>query len=546
MKKIDIYAPVVLVFVALSFLFASAPAFSTSCDRLAHLAVPHVTIASASVRDSLKVPDQPDIKLPEFCRVVATASPAQGSHIGIEVWIPVSDWNGRLEGVGNGGYSSRIYHFAMANALRHGYAVVGTDTGHTGDDLKFAMGHPERIDDWGYRSIHVMTRFAKLVVRDLKGRFPDYSYFVGCSTGGGQALSEAQRFPDDYDGILAGDPGNDRVNLNALFLWAYAVDYRVPGQQLTPAKLILLHAAALHACDGDDGVADGIISNPLSCHFDPSVLLCDGSNERHCLTPAEVETAKAIYAGVSHDGKLVYPGFEPGSESMSGSIFPGWSAYLTGLDAPKRVDFWKYWVFNDPAWDWHSFDFGRDVKYANQKLADVNSIDPDLRRFSSHGGKLLLYHGWSDPVVPPRSTIEYVKRVAAFMGSRRASGTVRLFLVPGMGHCVGGYGPLPDGNQWPPQTSHPHREASIGRNRDASRAAVPPSDPSRSFFGALVRWTEEGTAPNKVIGGQRLPAGKVRTRPICVYPRVAKWTGQGSSDNAANFVCVVPPTETQY
>lgn len=514
----------------------SSFAFSATCAQLTQLSVPHTTVVSAEILHALTIPGRPQMKLPEFCRVIATASPVVGSRIGIEVWIPISGWNGRFEGVGNGGYSSAINYYAMAEALRRGSAVAATDTGHKGADLKFVVGHPERIDDWGFRAIHVMTEFAKLVLRDFEGRFPEYSYFNGCSTGGGQALSEAQRFPDDYGGILAGDPGNDRVNLNTAFLWAYIADHRVPGQQLSESKLQLLHAAALRTCDGNDGIADGVIEDPPACRFDPTVLECKGDSTKDCLTPAEVQTAKAIYAGPSYGGKQIYPGFEPGSEILSGLPIGGWGTYLTGLPDPKRLDFWKYWVFDDAAWDWHSFDFNKDVKYANRKLAAVNSVDPDLRGFINHGGKLLLYHGWADPVVPPESTIQYFNRVTALLGNQRVAQGVRLFLVPGMGHCVGGYGPLPAGNQWPPQVS---------LQKDSSASLHQPEpDPHHDFLGALERWTENGDAPKSVIGSQKLLSGKLRTRPICAYPLIAKWTGQGSRDDAENFVCALPPVET--
>lgn len=500
--------------------------FGAECKRLAQLSLPHISIVSAEDRHSFDSSDGHQIILPDFCQVIASASPVPDSQIRIEVWIPISNWNGQLEGLGNGGYSSAINYPGMALALRRGSAVAATDTGHSGDDLKFADGHPEKIADWGYRSIHEMTAFAKMVVRAFEGRFPDHSYFNGCSTGGGQALSEAQRFPADYDGILAGDPGNDRVNLNAGFLWAYAADHRTPGQQLSTAKGELLHTAAIRACDGKDGVEDGVIDDPRTCHFDPASLTCNAKERESCLSPAEVETAQAIYAGPSYQGKSLYPGYEPGSESLPGLPINGWGTYLAGLDAPKRLDFWKYWAFGDPSWDWQTFDFNRDLEFANTKLAMVNAVDPDLHEFLARGGKLLLYHGWADPVVPPRSTIQYVDRVYALAVNQNASEGVRLFLVPGMGHCAGGYGPLPEDLR--PATSS-------GQSSTAST-----DDPDRSLFQALVRWREQGKAPDKVLAEQDLPSGKLRTRPICVYPKIAKWNRRGSSDDAANFVCASP------
>ncbi|HEY7837382.1 MAG TPA: tannase/feruloyl esterase family alpha/beta hydrolase [Terriglobales bacterium] len=521
-----------VILVLTACLATAAPAAAASCGQLAQLAPPNVTVASAQLLHQVILPYGPPLAVPAFCRVIAVATPAAGSRIGIEVWIPAAGWDGRLEGVGNGGYASSMDYGAMIAALRRGSAVAATDTGHTGANLDFVVGHPESINDWGHRAVHVMTEFAKLAVRDLEGRFPDYSYFDSCSTGGGQALSEAQRYPGDYDGILAGDPGNDRVNLNTAFLWAYVVDHRVPGQEITGDQLQLLQAAAVRACDRDDGVADGIISEPLRCHFDPATLVCKGSSTAACLTPAQVATAKAIYAGPSFDGKSIYPGFEPGSEAVPGTARGGWSSYLTDKSEPVRVDFWKYWVFNDPAWDWHTFDFNRDVTYANAKLAAVNSVNPDLRAFARHGGKLLLYHGWADPVVPPRSTIQYVERVNAVMGSAGAAQVVRLFLVPGMGHCSGGYGPLPDGNRPPPG-----RGRGAAQPAPASASTLPEPNPKSDFLGALEYWREKGVAPTQVMGSQTLSTGRTRTRPVCAYPKVARWNGHGSSDNAVNFAC---------
>lgn len=539
MRKLGHKMRRLLALASLGLLGTSASAAATDCGQLAKLTIPHVTVTSATVRHAVHMTKRPTQPLPEYCRVLATASLVEGSRIGIEVWIPTTTWNGRLQGVGNGGYSSNISHYAMAGALMQGFAVVATDTGHQGEGPKFAVGHPQSIIDWGYRAVHEMTQFAKLAVRDFKGRSPEHSYFVGCSTGGGQALSEAQRFPADYDGILAGDPGNDRVNLNALFLWAYVVDHSTPGKTLTPAELHLLSAAAVSACDKNDGVTDGIISNPLACHFDPSVLQCKAEDGKNCLSTAQVATAKAIYTGITQQGQVVYPGFEPGSEALKGSIFPGWNTYLTGLAKPMRLDFWKDWVFDDPNWDWRSFDFNRDRVYANRKLADVVSVNPDLRAFARHGSKLILYHGWADPVVPPRQTIDYFNAVVHRMGEAQASQTTRLFMIPGMGHCVGGSGPLPDDQWWPP------KGASRAESTHEQARKQPPANPKTSLFGTLMRWTEQGDVQKSVIASQRLSTGTLRTRPICAYPQVATWTGRGSSDNASNFVCRAAQGEAQ-
>jgi Tannase and feruloyl esterase len=463
-------------------------------------------------------------RLPEFCRVVALAKPVEDSAITIEIWMPSpGKWSGRFQGTGKGGYASNLEYSSMA--LEMGDATAGTDTGHTGGDLKFAVGHPERIVDWGYRAIHVMTETAKLVIRDYTGRFPNKSYFNSCSTGGGQGLSEAQRFPSDYNGILAGDPGNYRVDLNAGFLWAYAADHAHPDSSLDAAALKLLHNAAIAACDANDGVHDSLISDPLKCHFNPAVLECKQGESANCLTRSRVQTARAIYEGPRADGQTIFPGYEPGSEVLSEggqtSFLGSWHAYLTGLSEPRRVDFWKYWVFNDPLWDWRTFDYRRDVDYADVKVAAANATNPHLEGFAAGGGKLMIYQGWADPVVPPRAAIEYVNSVAAHTGRAGVDHFLRLFLVPGMGHCGGGYGPLPTGNQ-------------VGPEAATTKQLQNPDD---TFLAALERRVEKGVAPQRILASQTLPNGTRRTRPICPYPLVVKWTGKGSTNDASNFVC---------
>jgi feruloyl esterase len=501
---------------------------ASGCKSLRGLTIPDVTIESAyqvpSGSLTLPGPRIDFTHLPEFCRVSAVATPSRDSMVRIEIWIPnVGKWSGRFQAVGNGGYSGDIDYRAMARALEMGDAAAGTDTGHSGGDLRFGAGHPERIIDWAYRAVHVMTETAKLTIRDYAGRFPDYSYFNGCSTGGGQGLAEAQRFPLDYDGILVGAPGNYRTSLNAGFLWAFLADHADAESGLTGDKLALLNKAAITACDATDGIRDGIINNPLQCHFDPGVLACRQGEDTNCLSKSQVQTARAIYRGPHAEGKQLFPGYEPGSEIVKGAppAIGSWGAYLTGLPEPKRVDFWKYWVFDYSEWDWHTFDFRRDLVYANAKMDVVNATNPDLNAFQKHGGKLLIYQGWADPVVPPRASIQYVESVYADMGHARADKFVRLFLVPGMGHCGGGYGPLPAGNEFDPGA--------------ATTAQL--RDPDQSFLAALERWVERGITPHRIVASQVLASGVRRTRPICAYPQVAKWIGKGSTDDAPNFLC---------
>jgi len=298
-----------------------AAASGTSCADLQSLLIPDVTItASTQVGAGSFTPQETgqEYAVPEFCRVVGVARPTPDSAIGFEVWIPTaSAWNGRFQGVGTGGYDGSINYRDLARALDRGYAVASTDMGHTGGSLAFGIGAPERIVDWAYRAIHVTTDVAKLIVRNHMGRWPDYSYFVGCSSGGHQALSEAQRFPADYDGIVVGDPGADRVHQTAAYLWSWLALHDDDGAPLvTQSDLRLLTQSAIAACDGDDGVEDGVIDDPRRCGFDPASLTCAGDKTASCLTAVQVDAVNKVYAGTHNPrtGEEIFPGWSFGSE----------------------------------------------------------------------------------------------------------------------------------------------------------------------------------------------------------------------------------------
>ena len=464
-----------------------------SCGSLTSLIIPNTSVTSA-------------VSEATFCRVQALAHPVEDSEIRVEVWLPPPDqWNGRFLGTGNGGYSGALSTGPMQSALNSGYAVAGSDTGHQGGDLRFGAGHPEKIIDWGYRAVHVMTETAKLVVRAYYGRFPDYSYFQGCSTGGHQALSEAQRFPADYDGIVAGAPGNNRVRLNVGFLWSWLALHADAASDVPPVKLPALNRAVIAACDAIDGIKDGLIADPRRCTFDPQSMLCSGPDDDSCLTAPQVEAVRKIYKGAVNPrtGERLFAGWPRGSESPSQTPVGGWAAYFAGRPAPARVEFWRLWVFNDPTWEPTSFDFDRDVVYADAKMAAVAANDPDLAAFKKRGGRLLMYHGWADPVSPPEDGIRYYESVGRAMGGiEKTADFFRLFLAPGMDHCGGGPGP----NMF-----------------DA--------------LGALDQWVSAGVAPGKIIATHLTEGNIDRTRPLCPYPQVARWKGTGSTDDADSFVC---------
>lgn len=481
-----------------------------SCSSLTALTIPDTAITAASIVTAgpFVLPGENtglERSLPEYCRVTAVARPVPDSEIKIEVWLPPGDeWNGKFLGTGNGGYSGAMSVAQMQAGLRDGYAVAGSNTGHDGDDLKFGLGHPEKIRDWAYRAVHVMTETAALIVRSYYDRFPEHSYFAGCSTGGQQALTEAQRYPEDYDGIVAGAPGNNRVRLNVGFLWNWLAVHG-QGGEFPGSKLPLIHDAVVAACDVLDGVKDGIISNPGACTFDPATLLCKGADGPTCLTKSQVAAAQAVYKGARdpRTGQQLYAGWERGSEWSGGGKLGGWNAYFVGQPQPARLDFWKYWVFDDPNWTYRSFDFDRDLAFADQKMAFLTANDPNLSAFQKRGGKLLMYHGWADPVVPPEDSIRYFESVERAMGGAgKTSGFLRLFLAPGMGHCGGGLGPN-----------------------------------TFDTLGALDRWITQGTAPDKIIASHSTNGAVDRTRPLCPYPLQARWNGSGNPNDAASFTC---------
>jgi feruloyl esterase len=439
--------------------------------------------------------------LPAFCRVQATASPTPDSRIRFEVWLPEEDWNGKLMGTGNGGAQGAIFHFAMAAPLQRGYAVVNSDTGHSGDsaDWSFAVEHPEKLTDYAWRAVHEMTVHAKAIARARYARAPRFSYWTGCSSGGRQGLVEAQRFPGDYDGIIAGAPANAWV---PLMVHTVLVQRALAGPDgLAPAKLAALHEAALAACDADDRVTDRIIGDPERCAFDPEVVHCARGNAPGCLTGTEVERAREIYRGAvsPRTGERSLPGPAPGSELE-------WLAY-TGF--PIGENWFRDLVFADPAWSVRAFDFDADVERARRhEGGQLDATDPDLSEFASRGGKLLLWHGWSDGLIPAASTLQYHRAVHERLGAR-ARDSLRLYMAPGVNHCWGGEGPY---------------------QIDA--------------LGALERWVERGEAPERISASRPLPDGGTRTRPLCPYPQLARYRGEGNTDDEASFECRVPGQET--
>ncbi|MBW8768566.1 MAG: tannase/feruloyl esterase family alpha/beta hydrolase [Gemmatimonadetes bacterium] len=469
--------------------------------------------------------------LPAFCRVRGEASSGAGSLIRFELWFPDGDaWNAKLLVTGNAGYSPMLAYGDMAMALRRGYAVMGGDTGHqteNPDDLSFVVGHHERMLDWGARSIHVITAAGKTIGAALGAKPVRRSYFFGCSTGGHQGVAELEAYPDDFDGVIAGAPGNNRVRLNAGFLWQYRANHAAHDDTmpiLTPASLALVGRAVVAACDANDGVRDGVIDDPRDCAWTPDALRCaDDRASPACLSPVQVAALKAMYGGARNPrtGAQIYPGWPKGSEAPilapDGSVLGGWNRYW-GTNAPARADFWRYWVFDDPKWDWWSFDFDRDLAVADAKAGSaIDHTSADLSAFRRRGGKAILYQGWADPVVSAYDAIAYYEKVRAAQGSQSATdGFLRLFMVPGMAHCARGPGATNFGNQ----------------GGDA-----PVCDAEHDLIEALDAWVERGTAPDRIIASRVENGAVTRTRALCPYPRRARYAGRGNPDDATSFTC---------
>ena len=531
-QRVSLNVPVKVPVKSAAFQAASAvphPSNEQHCEEIARLNLPRITIRSATVvqagpfRLPSARPDATPFNVPEFCRVVAVVRP----ELDFEIWLP-EKWNRKYQAVGNGGLAGTFPFNAMVDPLERGYAISSTNTGHVnanGGDATWALGHMDRVINYGQRGVHEMALASKAIIQVYYGRTPTHSYFNGCSYGGKQALTEVQKYPDDFDGVIAGDPATwTSRHYTASHMW---VTQALEGDSwIPPAKVQVLADAVNAACDALDGIRDGVLNDPRRCHFDPASILCKageaptgaGSN---CLTSSQVEAVKKIWDGPRDaDGQLLYPGIERGGEAGP----TGWTQWVTGK-APREgghtglgLPFMKYIVYENPEWDFRTFRYTStnglesDVDYVEDKVGRIfDAIDPDLRPFRAHGGKLIQYHGWSDPDIPPENSINYYESaVRAVSGTRPdalrdTKSFYRLFMVPGMNHCGGGPG--------------------------TSRFDV---------LSALEQWVEHDKAPEQIVASHATNGQVDRTRPLCAYPMEAKYKGTGSTDDAANFTCAVP------
>jgi feruloyl esterase len=468
-----------------------------SCEGLSKLSSATVSIPLAKAIDGGEFAPSGEGKaiadLPAFCRVVVELKPTSDSDIRAEIWLPTANWNGKFLAVGSGGWGGSIGHEAMAEGLRRGYATSATDDGHTGGSGSFIVGHPEKLVDFAYRAEHEMTVEAKALIKAFYGRDPRYSYWNGCSGGGREGLLQASRYPDEFDGVIAGDPAN--IRRNAWALWLAVESFKDPAAVIPASKYGMIHRAVLEACDAKDGLKDGLIGDPESCHVDFKALACKGADGPDCLTSRQVKTAETIVSpATTVSGEVLFPRLEPGTEMRWGR--------LAGGPAPAELflDEFRYVVYQNPEWDWHGFELERDAAKAHAIDKDVDELDPHLGAFAKRGGKLLIYHGWADQQVAPGSSVDFYRSAVAQSGDEAS--WIRLFMLPGMGHCSGGEGP-----------------------------------DSFDKIGAMEQWVEQGKAPAQMTASHRV-GGKVdRTRPICPYPQIARYNGSGSIDDAANFKC---------
>jgi pimeloyl-ACP methyl ester carboxylesterase len=489
----------------------SAVAAPAACQTLATLSLPDATITAAQdISGGEFTPPAAggpsggkQTNLPAFCRVALTVSP----QIHIEVWLPKDGWNGNYRGEGGGGYAGQISYAGLAEGIRRGYATASTDTGHPASaGGSFALSsdgtlNMQLVGDFAERSLRHLVTQAKAIIKAYYGTAPMHSYWNGCSTGGRQGLMAVQRFPDEYDGLVIGAPAINWDRFIPSELWPQVVMNRTVGAPITAAKLTAVTKAAVAACDASDGITDGIINDPRKCNYDPATLVCkDGDAAAGCLTPEEASAVRKIWSGpTTRAGQRLWFGLERGAPL---NVLAGSNAF------PIASAHFQYWIHQNPSFDWHTLseaDFEADFRASQKKFHDIiGTDDPKLGAFRKRGGKMIIWHGDADQLIFPRGTINYFERVlAANGGAKRVDDFARLFLAPGVGHCGGGDGPSPAG-----------------------------------VFDAVVDWVEKGVAPKTLQARRKRPDGTVLSRRLCPYPTTAKWTGKGSTDDAANFVCV--------
>ena len=472
-----------------------------SCDSLASVALPNTTIESAAV----------DPNNPAVCRVTAiTTHPPAGDKVRIWVAIPTSNWNGRFLGTGGGGFVGGNAT-GVNQPVAVGFAAGATDAGHEGGNVNFA-GDPngrlawQAIRDFAHVGIHEMTVTGKALTQAMYGVAPRYSYFNGCSTGGRQGLMEAQRYPADYNGIMAAAPAINWQKLLMQSLWG-SLQMNVTSNPVASCKLVAATTAAIAACDGIDGVKDGVIEDPKRCTYDPKALVGTSANECGTFSQADADVIRKIWQGpTKEDGSFQWYGQSRGADLTAMAVTRG--TPLKPQAFAFSADWLRYFITGDPQFDWTTITAAGYQRYWDQSLEQyglvIGTDNPDLSEFRDHGGKALVWHGWADQLITAEGTIDYYTRVQQEMGgAKKTSEFMRLFLAPGVSHCAGGAGPAPT-----------------------------------ETLEALINWVENAKAPETLSAVRRDQSGAItRSRPLCQYPLVAKYKGTGSTDQASSFVC---------
>jgi feruloyl esterase len=494
------------------WMVGAASAAAATCESLNTLTLPQATVTAAELvkagtftqpaarggQPGGRGGGNPFSDLGDFCRVAVTVKPTADSDIKMEVWLPLR-WNNRMLVVGNGGWNGNIDRNALATGLRRGYAVASTDTGHEGGGGPW-MANEEKLIDFGYRAVHETTARTKTLINAYYGKPQRFAYFQGCSAGGRQGLKSAQKYPEDFDGIVAGAPALNTTGRAAFAIYAAQALRKEAGSYIPSSKYPAINRAVLQACDTNDGIKDDVLDNPRACKFDPKVLECKaGTDNNSCLTPAQVTAARALYQPLknSRTGALIFTGLEYGSE-MGWSTFGGQQPFATATQMYQQM------IFKNPAWDYKTLNFDSDMALVDSiEKGNINAMDPNLGPFLARGGKLIQYHGWADQQIPPGTSPEYYDSVVrALGGADKVDGGYRLFMVPGMAHCGGGNG-----------TS------------------------TFDVLAALERWVELKSPPDQITATRVVDGRADRQRMLCRYPAVASYKGTGEVNEPANFVC---------
>jgi feruloyl esterase len=492
---------------AFAILLQAAPAHAaTACEKLTAMTLPNATIDSAQMV-AAGVFVQPDgrgatttfANLPAFCRVTAMLTPSSDSDIKTEIWLPATGWNGKFQAVGNGGWAGTIPYSSMAVALRQGYVTAGTDTGHVGNNADFAVGHPEKLIDLAYRSIHEMTVQAKTILNAHYGIPAKFSYYTGCSQGGRQGLAAAQNYPEDFDGIIAGAASWNQMRAHGARVALNVIVNKDADRVIPASKYPIIHEAVLNACDALDGLKDGVIENPPICKFDYAELACKAGEGSHCLSSGQVESAKAMTSPLKDPktGRTLFEGHLMVGSELGWATLGGPQPLALSTNGMRNV------VFADQNWDYRKMDLSTDVdRAAASDNGVMYSGDPNLKPFFDHGGKLLMYHGWNDPQVNPLNSVIYYENVLNAVGKNKVENSIALFMVPGMNHCSGG-----------------------------------PGTDNFDRMKVMEDWVEQDQKPAQIIAWHVTNGQVDKMRPLCPYPQVAKYKGSGSTNDATNFVC---------